>query len=127
MGPWELGPEPPSLWWLVVGEGEGETEPRGGGIAHMPYVTSELTAAPARDDGRRAGGGLWGEGGPGARSGGGCRPARGCRAGGAGLGPCEGSGRKQELGAVARPGRGCRVWQDPPCLPPPPSQMLTGP
>lgn len=50
---------------LVVGEGEREMEPRVGSslpqeIAHMPYVMSELTAASARNDGRRAGGGLLG-------------------------------------------------------------------
>lgn len=45
-----------------------------GGIAHMLYVTSELTAEPARNDGRRAGGGLLGRReGPRPGSKGGCR------------------------------------------------------
>lgn len=46
----------PGFWWLVPGRG-GEVEP-GRGTAHTPYVTGELTAAPARNDGRRAEGGL---------------------------------------------------------------------
>lgn len=65
-GPWEHSPDPLGSRWLVDGEAEGEMEPRVGGTAHMPYVTSELTAAPARRDGRGVGGGPpEGGGGPG--------------------------------------------------------------
>lgn len=66
-GPWEcrvlsLVPRCP---WLVAVDGcrNGEWGPVQGGsfppeIAQMPYVKGELTAESARNDGRRAGGGL---------------------------------------------------------------------
>lgn len=109
-GPWEHSPDPLGSRWLVDGEAEGEMEPRVGGTAHMPYVTSELTAAPARRDGRGVGGGPPEGGGAQGRQSRGLQPARGRRAGGdrprascgwRGLG---GAGREQALGTVAQPG-----------------------
>lgn len=49
----------PGFQWLVRGRGEGKWSPSQGNSSHA-LCNGELTAAPARNDGRRAGGGLQG-------------------------------------------------------------------